>query len=43
MHRSKYVTDIGNLKKMLAAKFLSSSTMKINKLLGYETLGVKMQ
>ena len=43
MHGSKYMTDISNLKKMLAAKFFSSSTMKIKKLLGYKTLDVKMQ
>ena len=38
MHRSKYVTNTSNLKKILAAKFFSSSTMKIRKLLGYKTL-----
>ena len=37
MHGSKYVIDTSNLKKMLAAKFLNSSTMKIRKLLGYKT------
>ena len=43
IHGSKYVTDTSNLKKMLAAKFFSSSTMKIRKLLDYKTLGVNMQ
>ena len=38
MHGSKYVIDTSNLKKMLAAKFCSSSTMKIRKLFGYKTL-----
>ena len=42
MDEFKYVTDTSNLKKMLAAKFFSSSTMKIRKFLGYKTLGVKM-
>ena len=37
MHGSKYVTNTSNLKKMLAAKFFNSSTMKIKKLLGYKT------
>ena len=43
MDEFKYVTDTSNLKKMLAAKFFSSSTMKIRKLLDHKTLGVKMQ
>ena len=43
MHGSKYVTNTSNLKKMLAAKFFSSSMMKIRKLLGYKILGVKTQ
>ena len=38
MHGSKYITNTSNLKKMLAAKFFSLSTMKIKKLLGYKTL-----
>ena len=38
MHGSKYMTNTSNLKKMLAAKFFSSSTIKIKKLLGYKTL-----
>ena len=38
MYGSKYVTNTSNLKKMLAAKFFSLSTMKIRKLLGYKTL-----
>ena len=38
MHKSKYVTNTNNLKKILAAKFFSSSTMKIGKLLDYKTL-----
>ena len=38
MHGSKYVTNTSNLKKMLAAKFFSSSMMNIRKLLGYKTL-----
>ena len=38
MHGYKYVTNTNNLKKMLATKFFSSSTMKIKKLLGYKTL-----
>ena len=43
MHGSKYVTNISNLKKMLVAKFFNSSMIKIRKLLGYKTLGIKMQ
>ena len=43
MHGSKYVIDTSNLKKMLAAKFFSSSKMKIRKLFGYKTLGEKTQ
>ena len=43
MHGSKYVIDTNNLKKMLVVKFFSSSTMKIMKLLGHKTLGVKTQ
>ena len=43
MHGSKYVIDTSNLKKMLAANFFSSLMMKIKKLLGYKTLGVKTQ
>ena len=45
-HESQYVTNSTNLKKMLkmlAAKFFSSSTIKTKKLIGYKTLGVKMQ
>ena len=38
MHGSKYMTNTSNLKKMLAAKFFSSSMMKIRKLLDYKTL-----
>ena len=38
MHESQYVTNTSNLKKMLATKFFSSSTMKIRKLIGYKTL-----
>ena len=38
MYKSKYMTNTSNLKKMLAAKFFSSSTIKIKKLLGYKTL-----
>ena len=41
MHGSKKVTDTSNLKKMLAAKFFSSSMMKIRKLIGYKNLGHK--
>ena len=37
MHRSQDVTNTSDLKKMLAAKFFSSSTMKIRKFLGYKT------
>ena len=40
MHGSQYVTNSSNLKRLLAAKFFSSSTMKIRKLLGYKTLGI---
>ena len=43
MHKSQYVTNSTNLKKMLDAKFFTSSTMKIRKLLGHKTLGVKTQ
>ena len=43
MYESKYVTDTDNLKKMLAAKFFSSPTMKIRKLIGHKTLGIKTQ
>ena len=43
MHGSNYMTNTNNLKKMLTAKFFSSSIMKIKKLLGYKTLGVKTQ
>ena len=43
MHGSKYVTNTSNLKKMLVAKFFTSSTMKIRKLLGHKTLGIKTQ
>ena len=43
MHGSKYMTNTSDLKKMLAAKFFSLSTMKIRKLLGHKTLGVKTQ
>ena len=43
MHRSKYVTNTNNLKKMLATKFFTPSTIKIRKLLGYKTLGIKTQ
>ena len=41
MHGSKYVTNTSNLKKILVAKFFSSSTMKIRKLLGYKILWCK--
>ena len=40
MHISQYVTNSTNLKKMLVAKFFSSSTMKIRKFLGHKTLDV---
>ena len=43
MHKSQYVTNSTNLKKMLDAKFFTSSTMKIRKLLGHKTVGVKTQ
>ena len=43
MHKSQYLTNSTNLKKMLVPKFFTSSTMKIRNLLGYKTLGVKMQ
>ena len=43
MQESKHMTDTSNLKKMLAAKFFSSSKMKIRTLIGYKTLDVKMQ
>ena len=43
MHKSQYVTNSTNLKKMLDTKFFTSSTMKIRKLLGHKTLGVKMK
>ena len=43
MHKSQYVTNSTNLKKMLDAKFFTSSTMKIRKLLGHKTIGVKTQ
>ena len=43
MHKSQYVTNSTNLKKMLDTKFFTSSTMKIRKLLGHKTLGVKTQ
>jgi len=43
MHGSQYVTNSTNLKKMLAPKFFTSSTMKIRKLLGYKTLGIRTQ
>jgi len=35
------VINSTNLKKMLATKFFASSIMKIKKLLGYKTLGMK--
>ena len=41
MHGFKYVTNTSNLKKILAAKFFNSLTMKIKKLFGYKTLGRK--
>ena len=41
MHEFKYVIDTGKLKKMLVAKFFSSSIMKIRKLLGYKTLDIE--
>ena len=43
MHGSKYMTNTSNLKKMLVAKFFTSLTMKIRKLLGHKTLGIKTQ
>ena len=43
MYGFQYVTNSTNLKKMLATKFFTSSTMKTRKLLGHKTLGVKMQ
>ena len=43
MHKSQYVTNSTNLKKMLDAKFFTSLTMKIRKLIGYKTLGIKTQ
>ena len=43
MHGSQYMTNSNNLKRLLAAKFSSSSTIKIRKLLGHKTLGVKMK
>ena len=42
-HEFQYMTKSSNLKRLLVAKFFSSSTMKIRKLLGHKTLGVKMQ
>ena len=42
VHGSQYVTNSNNLKRLLVAKFFISSTMKIQKLLGHKTLGVKM-
>ena len=42
MHISHYVTNSSNLKRLLAAKFFNSSTMKIRKILGHKTLSVKM-
>ena len=41
MHESKYMTNNSNLKKVLAAKFFSLSTMKIKKLLDYKNLWPK--
>ena len=38
MHESQYVTNSNNLKRLLAAKFFNSSTMKIRKFLGHKTL-----
>ena len=43
MHGSQYVTNSPTLRRLLAAKFFSSSTVKIKKLLGHKTLGVNMQ
>ena len=39
----QYVTNSPTWRRLLAAKFFSSSTMKIRKLLGHKTLGVKTQ
>ena len=36
--RIQYVTNSSNLKMLLAAKFFTLSTMKIKKVLGYQTL-----
>ena len=38
IYGSQYVTSSTNLKKMLTAKFFTSCTMKIRKLLDYKTL-----
>ena len=43
IHGSQYVTNSSNLKRLLATKFFNLSIMKIKKLLGYKTLGVKTQ
>ena len=43
MHESQYMTTSSNLKRLFDAKFFSSSAMKIRKLLGHKTLGVKTQ
>ena len=37
------MTNSTNLKKILTAKFFTSSTMKIRKFLDYKTLGIKTQ
>jgi len=41
MHGFQYVANSSSLKRLLAAKFFSLSMMKIKKLLGHKTLGIK--
>ena len=41
MHESQYVNNSSNLKMLLAAKFFSSSTMKIKKHLVTKTIRCK--
>ena len=43
VHESQYVTISSNLKRLLAVKFFNLSTMRIKKLIGHKTLGIKMQ
>ena len=43
MHKSQYVTNSSNLKRLLVAKFFNLSMMKIRKLLGHKTLDPKTQ